>query len=255
MRLVHASLARMGTMSMSEAYRILGYKPHHYHQLTADGKSCDWTTFERAVDGKWPHIPGANPNQPQFTRKDWDKALGDEYDFFTDIYAHFTLDLITAYPEAKVVVVEREFESWWPSYYEICIEFLLRPWIRVLGTLLRYTTSKSNIHILERQYKGAFNVPELSMVTKDRARKYHQDFFNQVREMVPEERRLEYRLGDGWEPLCEFLGKDVPDVPFPRVNERAVLMGKFEMMKWAVTGAFGSVVAVVVGIAWFVLTR
>ncbi len=27
-------------------------------------------------------------------------------------------------------------------------------------------------------------------------------------------------MGDGWEPLCAFLGKDVPDVPFPRANER-----------------------------------
>lgn len=38
--------------------------------------------------------------------------------------------------------------------------------------------------------------------------------------MVPLERRLEYKMGDGQEPLCAFLGKDVPNVPFPRVNER-----------------------------------
>jgi len=24
----------------------------------------------------------------------------------------------------------------------------------------------------------------------------------------------------GWEPLCKFLGKDVPDVPFPVENQR-----------------------------------
>ena len=38
--------------------------------------------------------------------------------------------------------------------------------------------------------------------------------------MVPIERKLEFRLGDGWEPLCKFLGVEVPDVPFPRVNDR-----------------------------------
>ena len=27
-------------------------------------------------------------------------------------------------------------------------------------------------------------------------------------------------MGDGWEPLCAFLGKEVPSVPFPRMNER-----------------------------------
>ena len=26
-------------------------------------------------------------------------------------------------------------------------------------------------------------------------------------------------LGQGWEPLCEFLGLPVPDEPFPRVND------------------------------------
>ena len=47
--------------------------------------------------------------------------------------------------------------------------------------------------------------------------------------MVPEgERRLEYRLSDGWAPLCQFLGCDVPqDTPFPRVNEGTELV---EMM-------------------------
>jgi hypothetical protein len=27
------------------------------------------------------------------------------------------------------------------------------------------------------------------------------------------------KLSDGWEPLCKFLGKPVPDEPFPRVND------------------------------------
>ena len=36
--------------------------------------------------------------------------------------------------------------------------------------------------------------------------------------MVPEDRLLEWRVGDGWEPLCKFLGKEIPDEPFPHVN-------------------------------------
>ena len=24
--------------------------------------------------------------------------------------------------------------------------------------------------------------------------------------------------GDGWEMLCPFLGTDIPDVPFPKLN-------------------------------------
>ena len=42
--------------------------------------------------------------------------------------------------------------------------------------------------------------------------------YERVRRTVPAERLLVYRVQDGWEPLCRFLGVDVPDEPFPRVN-------------------------------------
>lgn len=37
---------------------------------------------------------------------------------------------------------------------------------------------------------------------------------------MPPGRRLDWDLRDGWAPLCAFLGKPVPDVPFPRANPR-----------------------------------
>ena len=40
-----------------------------------------------------------------------------------------------------------------------------------------------------------------------------------VKRVTPKDRLLTFRLEQGWGPLCEFLGKPVPDVPFPRVNE------------------------------------
>ncbi|KAK4497712.1 hypothetical protein PRZ48_010365 [Zasmidium cellare] len=39
-----------------------------------------------------------------------------------------------------------------------------------------------------------------------------------IKDIVPKENLLTYRPGDGWEPLCRFLGKDVPDTPFPKAN-------------------------------------
>jgi len=38
-------------------------------------------------------------------------------------------------------------------------------------------------------------------------------------EMVPKEKLLVMNLSQGWEPLCKFLGKPIPDVPFPRAND------------------------------------
>lgn len=31
-----------------------------------------------------------------------------------------------------------------------------------------------------------------------------------VKALVPKEKLLIYRIGDGWEPLCKFLGKPIP---------------------------------------------
>ena len=39
-----------------------------------------------------------------------------------------------------------------------------------------------------------------------------------IRGLVPKERLLEWTVKDGWEPLCKFLGKEVPDQPFPHTN-------------------------------------
>ena len=39
-----------------------------------------------------------------------------------------------------------------------------------------------------------------------------------VQATVPADKLLVYQPGDGWEPLCEFLGKPMPDEEYPRVN-------------------------------------
>ena len=36
-----------------------------------------------------------------------------------------------------------------------------------------------------------------------------------VKEIVPEKRLLVWNIKDGWEPLCKFLDKPVPDSPIP----------------------------------------
>jgi hypothetical protein len=39
-----------------------------------------------------------------------------------------------------------------------------------------------------------------------------------VKDAIPSDRLLVFEVADGWEPLCAFLGADVPDGPFPRTN-------------------------------------
>jgi hypothetical protein len=37
--------------------------------------------------------------------------------------------------------------------------------------------------------------------------------------VVPEGQLSFFDVKDGWEPLCKILGKEVPDLPFPRAND------------------------------------
>lgn len=75
-----------------------------------------------------------------------------------------------------------------------------------------------------------------------------------IRGLVPKERLLEWTVEDGWEPLCEFLGKPVPDEPFPHTNTAAGWhnhedqIAKMYMMEALQTVVVLSAVAVGVGV-------
>lgn len=43
----------------------------------------------------------------------------------------------------------------------------------------------------------------------------------EVEAAFPEGRRSTFSAGDGWEPLCAWLGVAVPDGPFPHTNSTA----------------------------------
>ena len=42
-----------------------------------------------------------------------------------------------------------------------------------------------------------------------------------VRDSVPKDRLLVFQAKEGWEPLCQFLDKEVPTSPYPRLNNSA----------------------------------
>lgn len=63
-----------------------------------------------------------------------------------------------------------------------------------------------------------------------KAKEKYREHYELVRRIVPKERLLEYRLGVGWEPMCELLGKEISDIEFPRVNETASMHEKISII-------------------------
>lgn len=74
---------------------------------------------------------------------------------------------------------------------------------------------------------------------------------NMIRGLVPNEKLLEWNVEDGWEPLCKFLDKTVPDEPFPHVNKASGWENhEAEVTKRYLTSALSGVAVVsAVGIA------
>jgi len=77
-----------------------------------------------------------------------------------------------------------------------------------------------------------------------------------IRDIVPPENLFEFQLEDmkGWEPLCKFLGKDVPEEPYPRINEGDSVAKFHAFMYWRqlflLVGGWLKMPLAVGGLAW-----
>lgn len=142
----------------------------------------------------------------------------------------FGPELIDSYPDARVVLVERDFDAWFKSFDQIITGVYSRqskflPWI--LGYMDPWWMGRIQA-VGTLWLRGQFEA-ETAEECRANARTVYEEHYREVREVTPKGRLLEYRLGDGWEPLCTFLGKEVPDVPFPRINESAMLQKQFKL--------------------------
>jgi len=212
---INAGLFKTGTASMAEAYRILGLRPHHGLDLMDLPEH--WAVLERAAEATWPDAPGVRQQQQQrLTRADWDAIFG-SYNAVTDVASLFAEQLYAAYPEAKVVIVKRDVEKWLPSFDSQVVGPVWSP----LSTFLQHGMCRllgiRAIDAMKKMCYGYFSASSADEIRRN-ARAGYERYYERIREVVPAHKRLEYKLGDGWAPLCAFLGKEVPGVEFPRLN-------------------------------------
>ena len=74
------------------------------------------------------------------------------------------------------------------------------------------------------QYEGAFLTVDLDTWAEEYRR--HESVVRSYFEGRPQD-LLAFRPADGdWAPLCEFLGRPIPDVPFPWENRYEAMTGR-----------------------------
>lgn len=96
-------------------------------------------------------------------------------------------------------------------------------WIPSLRHMPRLITAFTNIY---QQRYG----PGPSLESEAGARRVWDAHYAHLQETVPRDRLVFYSVKDGWEPLCKVLGVEVPDVPFPRLNDAKDLGALFERL-------------------------
>ena len=71
----------------------------------------------------------------------------------------------------------------------------------------------SNPPLFLSEFTGEIHSHETKMRAK------YLEHIEKVRKLVPPERLLIWNVKEGWEPLCKFLGRPVPDLPIPHENK------------------------------------
>jgi hypothetical protein len=219
-RVLALGLGRTGTLSLAVALGQLGYENvYHDQNMVADKEHFAW--LERAADSVRPDLnaPGRNPSP--FTRADWDEGFG-QYDAIVDWPCFFAPAVIKAYPDAKVILTVRDFDKWFDSWNQQCLVPVFGPGTKVtfflLWWLLGFRSGYTAIKSMRCLYGGTANTLGEYQA---QSRRMYDEHKARIISMVPPERLLVYTVGkDGWEPLCKFLDKKVPDTSFPWVNTK-----------------------------------
>ncbi len=207
MKMIGAGFGRTGTTSLKAALEELGYGPA-YSLGEVFEKPEHVEVWEAARRGE---------------RIDWRKFLSN-YEVTVDWPAcYFYEEIMEEFPEAKVILTFRDPENWYESMRSTI--YLLRkitngPFpIRAAFRLARLfapgpvgTARLADRLVWEDTFDGRFE-------DREYARRVFKQSNEDVRRRVPPERLLVFDVREGWEPLCNFLGIEVPDKPFPHLNE------------------------------------
>jgi hypothetical protein len=130
---------------------------------------------------------------------------------------YFIEELLELYPNAKVICTTRDKESWWASYVALWSsihELYNHPLLWLSPALRRFCMFSFKFWSRVPQAIGMANqdAPAWPMTNHEGLYERHAEY---VKRVVPEGQLHYFDVRDGWVPLCNILGVDVPDQPFP----------------------------------------
>ena len=219
LEVIGAGFGRTGTMSLKVALENLGFGPcYHMTEVFANPEHVElWEAAARDEPVDWDGL-----FRGYRATADWPGAA-------------FYEELMARYPEAKVILTVRDPERWYEStrstIYELTVTASRSPTFRLLFGAMRFLRfgrigrgNLANEIVWDGTFDGRFEDRRYAIEVFERHNA-------EVRRRVPPDRLLVYEVKEGWSPLCEFLGVEEPDAPFPHVNDTAEMRRRIRAVR------------------------
>jgi hypothetical protein len=195
LEIIGPGFGRTGTSSLKTALEHLGHGPAHHMFEVRDtpGQVAHWQALARREQPEWNTVFAGYRSQC-----DWPGA-------------RFWRELAAFYPDAKIALTVRDPDEWYDSF---------------AATILRLMKSRESIE--DPHLRGLVEMGKVLIETdvfdgrvddRDYAIARFKAHNAEVQAAFPSSRLLTFDVREGWEePLCNFLGCDVPAISFPRLN-------------------------------------
>ena len=208
LKIIGAGFGRTGTMSLKAALEQLGFPCYHMMECFPKGPP-HWQLWEEALTGK----------------PDWD-TLFDGYTATVDFPASTSYEaLADYYPDAKVILTVRDPEQWFQSTQNT----IFSPhWMEFVPSSEAGAYMKATI----------YDFFDNRMHDRDHLIHRFGEHIDEVKAAIPADHLLVFEVAQGWEPLCNFLGMEIPSGEFPHVNDTKALQ---EMINAIIEHGFKSV--------------
>ena len=195
LEIVGTGFGRTGTLSLKGALEQLGFgRCYHMIEVAQNpGHSALWSAARDGAKTDWAAL-FANYR----ATVDWPSTA-------------FWREIVDAHPHARVIHSERPAAEWYASVRN------------TIYAVMKQTTPPNAPPALHEQLEMARKLI-LRGVFGDRfedeahAIAVYEAHNARVKREIPRERLLVVEPGQGWEPLCKFLGVPIPATPYPKVN-------------------------------------
>ena len=235
MKVICAGMGKTGTKSIAKALRLLGFEVFDWEEQIFDFMDHWLNVFQN----------GAAPDM---------NHVYENADAVVDIPGvFFWEEMLEAFPDCKVILSERDEDSWVKSFVNQleALDAVRSVFARTFSPTLRKISliGRASIRAL---YGSRKTTP--TYVFRKRYRIHN----HRVKSMVPPNKLLLYNVNQGWKPLCDFLGCDIPTVAFPHENIKEEEAQKFvklsstrfgRQVKWEIQLAALVIISTVVIIA------